>query len=156
MDTRSLSFVERFLLKVKIVPEGCWLWQGYRQSDGYGRVKKGVGHVSAARVSYEMAHGPAPEGMWILHHCDNPPCVRPSHLFLGTRADNTADKMRKGREARGERMGRRVKLNTEKVIAIRMQYETGRANLVHLGRLYGVHPVTILRICQRKLWKHIP
>jgi hypothetical protein len=83
----------------------CWLWTGARDQHGYGSLS--VAHegrerrrsvpVKASRVSWQIHNGPIPAGMWVLHRCDNPPCVRPDHLFLGTQLDNMRDASAKGR-----------------------------------------------------------
>lgn len=77
----------------------CWIWTG-STSEGYGQINVGGGdgrHDWAHRVSWEIHHGPIPDGLWVLHRCDNPSCVRPDHLFLGTVADNNRDMIAKGR-----------------------------------------------------------
>jgi hypothetical protein len=78
----------------------CWVWTGARNAAGYGDFHRGGGmnHVFAHRYSWELVHGSLPEGRLVLHHCDNPPCVNPKHLFDGTHADNTRDMIRKGRD----------------------------------------------------------
>ncbi len=81
-------------------PSGCWLWTGPKSGNGYGAVSLGRGTNGphgAHRIAYLLWVGLIPEGLQVLHHCDTPLCVRPSHLFLGTHADNMADKTRKGR-----------------------------------------------------------
>lgn len=77
---------------------GCWQWNGpMREQDGYGFFTLGGRRLSAHRVSWELHHGSIPDGFYICHHCDNPPCVRPDHLFLGTVRDNVDDMIAKGR-----------------------------------------------------------
>jgi hypothetical protein len=97
------SFTERFWAKVKRTT-GCWVWQGavagIPPNHLYGyiqRGRRGEGLIRAPRASWELAHGDIPEGMVVCHHCDNPLCVRPDHLFLGTRSDNNRDAIAKGR-----------------------------------------------------------
>lgn len=77
----------------------CWVWTGARNTFGYGQIQRGAGsgRVQAHILSWEIRTGHAPNNLCVLHHCDNPPCVNPAHLFLGTKKDNTADMTRKGR-----------------------------------------------------------
>lgn len=94
---------ERFEAKVnRSGPGGCWLWTGAPVARGYGRIgfgKTGKGGtvMYAHRFSWELHNGPILDGLNVLHHCDNPPCVNPSHLFLGTQGDNVTDMVQKGR-----------------------------------------------------------
>jgi HNH endonuclease len=91
------SLAERLRSRIVVDPEtGCHNWTGTVGRAGYGRVQ-----VSAHRLAYELAHGPIPDGLLVLHKCDNPVCCNPDHLFLGTSADNMADKVRKGRHRNG-------------------------------------------------------
>lgn len=81
---------------------GCLEWQGCRDAHGYGQISVVHGRkTSTHRAAWLVAHGDIPDGLWVLHHCDNPPCCEPSHLFLGTPADNTADMVAKGRAGGG-------------------------------------------------------
>lgn len=87
---------DRFWAKVRVAP-GCWEWAAAKNGKGYGRIYAWGKQQSAHRVSYALAYGPIPLGLFVLHHCDNPGCVNPNHLFLGTQKDNIHDMLRKGR-----------------------------------------------------------
>lgn len=115
--------------------DDCWDWSGFFVG---GRAKiAGTGRkpMGASRVSYEIHNGPIPEGMFVCHTCDNGRCSNPKHLFLGTNADNMADKVRKGRQARGERGGR-TKFSDDVVRAIRR--DSASMKTKELSEKYGV------------------
>lgn len=129
---------ERFWDKVdKRGPDDCWEWQG-SMTRGYGMIRVGKGTQRAHRVSWEMANGPIPEGMNVLHHCDNPSCVNPAHLFLGTQADNVHDMQAKERKAdlHGKRNGR-ARLTEQDVYKIREMIKQGISQRV-IAKEYGV------------------
>lgn len=86
----------------------CWLWTGCRTPEGYGKLKFDGRYYRAHRLAYELTHGPIPAGFFACHRCDTPPCVRPSHLFLGTHTENNRDAKAKGRNARGDAHGLRL------------------------------------------------
>ncbi len=92
MPRWPLSFEERFRSRIERRGDSeCWLWTGSPMGFGYGRLWREDRFVVAHRVAWELAFGPIPEGLWVLHRCDVPPCVNPSHLFVGTSRDNMAD-----------------------------------------------------------------
>lgn len=134
----------------------CWVWLGFRDPDGYGHLKWGGRSPGAHRISWWLHNGPIPdETPHVLHHCDNPSCVRPSHLWLGTDADNVRDRQSKGRGrgASGER-NRNASLRESDVIEIRRQVEAGEKQ-VSMARRYRVSQVAIHLICRRKTWRHV-
>lgn len=100
-------------------PDECWPWQGPVRSKGYGVWTLFTGPAArrvpqvASRIAWELAHGAIPDGLWVLHHCDNPPCVNPRHLFLGTHQDNEDDKTAKGRRPAGPTHWRSLRRATE-------------------------------------------
>lgn len=118
----KISLVERFFSKVEINSKennSCWLWKGSTYLNGYGSFcVAGRKPNVASRVSWQIAHGEIPEGMVVCHICDNKLCVRPSHLFLGTQADNINDMKQKGRMAYGDKLPH-TKLSDKEVSLIR-------------------------------------
>lgn len=105
MPNRKRPVAERFWERVDVAgPDDCWLWTRGKHSDGYGRMDIGNNtNVGAHRISWELHHGPIPPNMYVCHRCDNPPCVNPAHLFLGTIIDNVVDRDAKGRTSMGEK-----------------------------------------------------
>lgn len=94
---RRISFEDRFWARVDKTGE-CWVWKGSLfHNSPYGQVKQEVKTKQVHRVSWEIHYGPIPNGLCVCHKCDNPPCVRPDHLFTGTNFENTMDSVRKGR-----------------------------------------------------------
>lgn len=140
-----LDLVERFWPKVA-VGAGCWLWTAAVSSNGYGAIKKpgGYGRLYAHRVAYELTYGPIPDGFYVCHRCDNPPCCNPSHLFLGAPSDNTLD-MRRKRRARG----RPPKVSDDDVRAMRALCAAG-ASQSEAGRHYGISQPAVSLILSGK------
>lgn len=152
----------RFMAKIAIADSGgCWEWTGARWPRGYGEVNMAKRPKLVHRVVYEMLIGPIPDRMEVCHHCDNPPCCNPVHLFIGTHADNMRDKVAKGRgnyAARrsysGEQNSRAILTETS-VLDIRARYQRGVVTLQMLGDEYGVSMYTIHDIVCGKSWRHI-
>jgi HNH endonuclease len=145
---------ERFWTKVRKT-DGCWEWIGNRTDCGYGRIRsggRGTPVVRAHRVSWELSHGKIPDGMGVLHHCDNRLCVNPAHLFLGTNADNNADMKRKTRHHFGERTGNAV-LTWEIVAALRWHYHSDQQPLLQLAREFGVNYQTAVSAVKLQSWR---
>jgi len=156
--SRYCDFPCRFYSKVDRTPapKGCHLWTATVDSKGYGQIKVDGKKELAHRIAWELKNnGPVPDGKCVLHHCDNPPCVNPNHLFLGTNADNVRDRDKKNRQAhqRGEQHGRH-KLTDVDVLRIRRGYY---ADLTpkEIAKKLGVSCWTIYRVLSGVSWKHV-
>lgn len=128
----------------------CWLWTASKRSNRYGAFRTGLKSNSAHRFSWELHFGKIPDGMVVCHKCDNPPCVNPNHLFLGTHAENQNDKKNKGRAARGER-NNKAKLTESDVRKIRILIEQGVSSR-EIGKKFNVLHSAILTIKNGKNW----
>ena len=135
-------------------PDECWEWQGAKKKEGYGRLRRPgqasrlhCGELIAHRAVYELANGPIPEGLVVMHICDNPPCCNPAHLRLGTLALNNLDKVRKGRQPhhRGE-ANPNAKVSAADVLAIRELYRTTHQSQAEIGARFGLKQPQVSRI----------
>lgn len=131
---------------------GCWLWSG-ASDRGYGRLRVNGRVYKAHRVAWMVCRGEIPSGTHVCHHCDNPPCCNPDHLFLGSDADNVADKIRKGRMRRGVDMPG-AKLDPDKVREIRGRTAAGETQNA-IARALGVSPAAISHVLDGRNWKHV-
>lgn len=136
-------------------PLACWLWQGLTGDKGHGRVRWAGRQTSTHRLAWELARGPIPAGLCVLHRCDVPACCNPTHLFLGTRGDNNRDRDTKGRTARqaGSAHGQ-AKLTEDQVREMRALRLVGWS-LARLAARYDVNWRTISLIVNHKAWLHI-
>lgn len=157
---RYMPVEERFWMRVTKT-EGCWNWVG-ANVNGRGQIYVTGRSELAPRISWQMHFGPIPDGLLVCHDCDNPACVRPDHLFLGTYQDNAIDAAVKGRNTgqlhpelvpRGEKHGM-AKLNETAVVAIRLRAGMGESQR-RLAGIYGVAHSAIGSIVRREAWKHV-
>lgn len=178
----SLSLLDRFWEKVDHPDEGCWTWLGARNLRGYGVIGfPGRRNMLAHRAAYVLLVGPIPDGLFVLHKCDNPACVRPDHLRLGNHTENMAEMRERGRSLIGNRNSSRrhperlqrgddhwtrrrpelltpfthakVRLTREQVAAIRARYAAGGVSQRTLAQEYGVSRSTIADIVAGRIWK---
>ncbi len=153
-NVKGLPLADRFWLSVdRSSPDQCWLWKRYLDEGGYGHIMDSGKIRGAHRVSYELHHGRIPDGMHVRHRCDNPPCVNPAHLELGTNADNMADKLARGRAAAGPAIVRQstLKLTPELVLAIRADARS----TAEVARDYGLSMVHVRNVRSGKAWSWV-
>ncbi len=137
----------------RVVASGdCWLWMGGR-TRSYGHIWRDGRMIRVHRLAWELLVAPIPEGVCVLHHCDNPLCVNPKHLFLGTHADNRADCVAKNRHSVGERHGM-AKLTSGEVRWIRKAYAAGLETQQELADRFGVSQYATWAIIHPLTWKH--
>ncbi len=155
----------RFYSHLKKEKSGCWVWRSTIVWNGYGRMWYCGQGIRAHRMSWMLHRGPIPKGLWVLHKCDNPPCVNPDHLFVGTRSDNMRDAKRKGRAfhpstdrpeclPRGE-TSHFSKLKEKQVLQILNLLYAG-VRVCEIVDLTGIKNQTISNIKNNHTWKHIP
>lgn len=139
-----------------VTPGGCWEWRGYRQSRGYGmlRVPDLGKQVLVHRLAHELWTGPIPDGLEVLHSCDNPPCMNPAHLSVGTHAKNMGEASERGRMPRGE-SAPAAKLSAADVSAIRAEYAAGGIKQADLGIRYRITDSAVSMIVNHKRWQHL-
>ena len=150
MAPKPRSLAERFWPKVHKGPT-CWIWNAYTDKLGYGYIGAGGWHggkLCAHRVAWELTRGPIPDGLWVLHKCNNPPCVNPDHLYLGTQADNMRDAADAGV------MGSK-RLDWWDVRLIRLAHAAG-VSCKFIGMVFGIHKHHVTSIAKRRAWSVRP
>ena len=157
LQYHGLSEYERFFMRVeKKNPNECWNWSGSRtNSKWHGQWRNSAGNIELAhRAAWRLMRCDIPREMFVLHRCDNPICVNPSHLFLGTQSENLKDMWAKGRgrpmPSHGEKHGM-SKLTAKSVLEIRESNLSAK----EIASKFGVGTTTIYDIRKRKIWKHI-
>lgn len=172
--TRAQKTEERFWSYVPVSGrDDCWEWSGQRNENGYGRFKSGGTKGPAHRFAYELINGPIPIGLIIRHTCDNPPCVNPHHLLVGTAADNSRDMVERGRSILGRRwksghtktaghpnfmpgsLNPLAKLSAADIPVIRKRCRSGEMKLT-VAASYGVVPGAISDIMRGITWRWVP
>jgi len=155
---RSHATLEQRFWRMVEKAEGCWLWAGGKRPNGYGQISeggKGSRSLSAHRLSYELHHGPIPPGLVVMHSCDNPSCVNPDHLSVGTYKENTQDMIAKGRKRTvaplGAENGKSI-LSVADVVYIRAN---GHKSHAQLGREIGVSPNCVRGVRTGRTWSHV-
>jgi hypothetical protein len=153
-----VTFRDRFFDRVSPEPNtGCWLWVGCISSNGYGQARVDGRLIRTHRLSWLIHHGVDPGSAHVLHRCDNPTCVNPSHLRLGTHLDNMRDMARKRRAhksgARGQNNGS-AKLSPDAVVALRAMHAAG-TRITEVARAFGVSRAQARNVVLRVHWRHL-
>lgn len=148
---QSGSLHDRFFSRFVKLTNGCWQWRSHTDKDGYGVLPGAYQNTRAHRLSYEIHYGVIPEGMLVCHKCDNPGCVNPGHLFLGTAKDNAQDALQKQRHFVGQKNGR-SKIKEKDIEHIKESKLNGQ----QLADFYGVNRSTINKIRRGDTWQHLP
>jgi len=150
------SMENRFKLKIEVQKDGCWKWLGYKNKSGYGSFYA-LGETLAHRFSYRFYVGDIPKGLMVCHTCDNPSCVNPKHLWVGTSSDNQQDCVNKGRARRNSPVGSKnglSKLTEANIIRIRGLKEKGWSQK-KIAEEYAIHQTNIHYILSGKTWSHV-
>jgi hypothetical protein len=154
-----VALADRFVLKTRKAASGCIEWTAARLPNGYGKIKRQSYLLDGAhRVSYELFVGVIPDGLFVLHRCDNRLCVNPSHLFIGTQKDNIDDMVSKGRHRPSGVQGEEhpsAKLTRRAVLSIRAKHRAGEAT-ASLAKKHHVSTTLVWRIVTRQTWRSVP
>jgi hypothetical protein len=146
---------DRFLEKIEVSENGCWIWKGAKLRGGYGHFRRHINGkwvmFKAHRYAYEYFNGPLEKHLLVCHKCDNPECVNPEHLFKGTNKDNAADKVKKGRLVFG-RNKKHQWLTLEIVNSIRKDHKEGLKNF-EISEKYEISPSQVSRVVKNQIWK---
>lgn len=149
--TRNMLLVDRIKKSVVVNDlTGCHEWTAAKSRWGYGRIRVNSREFHVHTLTWEMFNGPVPAGRFVCHHCDNPPCCNPDHLFVGTPLDNVLDMIAKGRAPVGIKHGM-AKLAEAQVLAIRSDERMGTV----IAREYGISTAMVSLIRNRKNWTHL-
>lgn len=132
----------------------CWQWTASVLQDGYGQFGVNGSTTRAHRYSWELYNGKIPDGLSVLHHCDNQLCVNPKHLFLGTHRQNMLDMTNKKRQAKGEQQ-HLAKLTTKDVLELRRLHKTGKFSRLQIAAMFGISVQNVGCIIKRYTWKHV-
>ncbi len=158
MPRRKETLKSRF--EKYVIPEpntGCWLWTGFSGHCGYGRINIARKSKLAHRVSYELYKQKIPDGLCALHKCDTPACVNPNHIFIGTKADNIADMVKKGRARniiyrKGEEAFAGAKLTWKIVRRIRNIYKEENISQAALAKRFKISQSMVCFIITNRNW----
>lgn len=152
---RRRNTPESLWLQVKKT-DSCWLWQGYRERAGYGVFRLSGASIKAHRQAWINTYGPIPEGLYVCHKCDNPPCVNPTHLFLGAPRDNSRDAAQKGRIKNGDQRGESnnaAKLSLQLMRRIKRARESGLSYRA-IGARFKISHTHARHIATGLRWQH--
>ena len=149
---RWLSVIKRFWKKVNKTKNGCWEWSGCKWKSGYGQIKVRGKRWKAHRMSFLIHHGYLDETLCVLHKCDNRACVRPDHLYQGTKGNNAEDCVNRERTARGTKNAL-AKLTEPIVAEMRRQY--AKRTAISISKQYDVSCGTACNAIYGKTWKHV-
>lgn len=149
------SLQDRLIPHIKIdVITGCWNWSGYREKNGYSRLKVFGIRTLVHRASYTAFKGNISKGLCILHSCDNRSCINPCHLTEGTHKENSTDMTSKGRQAFGAKNGN-SSLTEEDVFSIRKLLKETNKTHKQISRMFCVTESVISHIKNKRTWKHV-
>lgn len=149
--SRRVDIADRFWSKVHKT-QGCWIWVACKGNKGYGGIRAGK-EQRAHRVAYILTYGDIDDNLCVLHRCDNPSCVRPDHLFLGTQQQNIEDCVSKKRNHFGEKSPQ-SKLSDEIVKQMRIEYASGQTIAKISAKFNAAYSITH-RAINKKAWKHV-